>query len=120
MDYELEVKFQSLKAELEANFGEGLDVPSILFLIGVNELGQGHKEFSKREKTELMHIAICTVLEPHGYYQYEGNDKDDWPHFTLVKELPKLNDREQQHLMKEAILDYFIQNGYHSPSKPSV
>ena len=43
---------------------------------------------------------------------------DFYPIENCSKE--ELNDREQQHLMKEAILDYFIQNGYHSPSKPSV
>jgi hypothetical protein len=84
----------------------------MLFLIGVNELGMGYKDFSKSEKTDLLHVAVCTVLEPHGYYEFDGHDAENWPHFKLIQELPPLNDREQQHLMKEALIDYFVQNEY--------
>ena len=58
-----------------------------------------------------MHVAVCTVLEPHGHYRFLGRDKDNWPHFELISELPQLDEREQQHLMKEAILDYFNSQG---------
>jgi len=101
MDYALELRYQTLVKSLEEQFGPDIDLQILLFLIGVEELGQGYKNFKKHEKTDLMHIAICTVLEPYGYYTYEGNDADNWPHFTLVKELPPLSDAEQQELMKE-------------------
>ncbi len=114
MDYDIELRFQKLKTHLELTFGEGMDVQAMLFLIGVNELGIGHKTFSKQEKTELLHIAICTLLEPYGYYEFEQRDDDNWPHFNLIKELPSLNHSEQQHLIKEAMLDYFIANDYYS------
>ncbi|MEX1191413.1 MAG: hypothetical protein WEA99_05520 [Brumimicrobium sp.] len=107
MDYAIEIKFKELVVELEKTFGGGLDVQSILFLIGVQELGKGHQNFSKRQKTELMHVAICTLLEPYGFYKTIGRDEDNWPHFEFVKELPPLDDRQQQHLMKEAMLEYF-------------
>jgi len=112
MDHDVELRFQKVKTELEKNFGEGMDVQSILFLIGVNELGVGYREFSKSEKTDVLHIAVCTLLEPYGYYQFEKRDEENWPHFKLIKELPAINDREQQHLIKEAMTDYFIQNEY--------
>ena len=112
MDFDVELRFQKVKAELEKNFGEGMDVQAILFLIGVNELGIGYKDFSKSEKTDLMHVAICTLLEPYGYYEFEGRDEDQWPHFKLIKQLPPLDSREQQHLIKEALIAYFEQNDY--------
>lgn len=107
MDYAIEIKFKELVAELDEKFGGGLDVQSILFLIGVQELGKGYQKFSKRQKTELMHVAVCTVLEPYGFYETKGRDEDNWPHFEFVKELPPLDERQQQHLIKEAILEYF-------------
>lgn len=110
MDYDVELRFQGLKKFLEKQFGEEMDVQAILFLIGVDEVGLGARKYSKQEKTELMHVAICTLLEPAGYYEFEGRDQDNWPHFKLVKKLPSLEHREQQHLMKEAMLDYFIKN----------
>jgi len=112
MDFDIELRFQEVKSQLEKTFGEGMDVQAMLFLIGVNELGMGYKDFSKSEKTDLLHVAVCTVLEPHGYYEFDGHDAENWPHFKLIQELPPLNDREQQHLMKEALIDYFVQNEY--------
>ncbi len=113
MDFDIELRFQRLKKFLEHQEGEGMDIQAILFLIGVNELGIGYKNYTKNEKTDLFHIAICTLLEPYGYYEFEGRDADQWPHFKLLKKLPSLNDKEQQHLLKEAVLDYFIDNGYY-------
>lgn len=112
MDHDVELRFQKVKSKLEETFGEGMDVQALLFLIGVNELGQGYKDFTKAEKTDLLHVAICTLLEPYGYYEFKGRDDENWPHFDLIKELPFLQDREQQHLIKEAMIDYFVQNEY--------
>lgn len=117
MDYTVEIEFQKVKDHLEAKFGEGMDMQAILFLIGVNELGHGYKAFTKQEKTELLHIAICTLLEPYGYYTYEGNDEDNWPHFKLEKKLPPLSHQEQQYILKEAMIEYFTVNGYYQPQK---
>lgn len=116
MDYAIEIKFKELVEKLEEKFGGGLDAQSILFLIGVQELGQGYRKFSKREKTELMHVAVCTVLEPYGFYEFVGKDDEKWPHFKLNKDLPPLDERQQQHLIKEAILNYFQKEGVYDYS----
>ena len=120
MDYAIELRFQKLKASLEEKFGEGMDLQAILFLIGVNELGEGYRKFSKNQKTDLMHIAICTLLEPYGYYEFEGRDGDNWPHYKLLKDLPPLDNRQQQHLLKEGMIDYFIQNDYYTEEELHV
>lgn len=106
-DYAVEIKFKALLKELDEKFGGGLDLQGVMFLIGVQELGKGWQKFSKRQKLELMHIAVCTVLEPYGFYKALGRDKDNWPHFEFLEELPPLTDGQQQHLMKEAVLAYF-------------
>ncbi|HTO38373.1 MAG TPA: hypothetical protein VL021_08115 [Brumimicrobium sp.] len=107
IDYQIGIKWKKLVAELDETFGGGLDLQSVIFLIGVQELGQGYQKFSKRQKLELMHIGICTVLEPYGFYKLIGRDKENWPHFEFVEELPPLSDAQQRHLMKEAIMNYF-------------
>lgn len=83
------------------------DVEGMLFLIGVQELGQGYKKFKKDDKINLMHIAVCRLLEPYGYYRFSGRDQDDWPHFELIETLPKLKANEQQLFIKKAIIRYF-------------
>lgn len=88
--------------------GETLDLDAIIFLIGVQELGQIHREFKKDEKINLMHIAICRLLEPYGYYEFDYIDAQGWPHYKVKDELPPLKAGEQTVLMKEAIIQYFM------------
>ncbi len=49
MDHDIELRFQKLKTHLELTFGEGMEQQAMLFLIGVNELGLGYKNYSKQE-----------------------------------------------------------------------
>ncbi len=92
-------------------FGEDIDLEAILFLIGVQELGDGLRRFKKDEKLDLMHIAICTVLVPYGYYEFSHHDTEGWPHFEALKKLPFLSDSEQKLLMRKAVVDYFDAEG---------
>ena len=80
---------------------------TLLFLIGVQEFGDIRKKFSKEEKQDLMHIAVCTVLSQSGYYALEGNDADGWPHFKQLKPLPGFIMIEQENFLKDHILLYF-------------
>lgn len=106
MDYEFEMAWENTLSQLEDKFGSGLELDGILFLIGVQELGQGYRNFKKDEKVELLHIAICTVLQDFGYYEFIGRDQDDWPHFKRLKELPGLSAKEQEIMMKRGVITY--------------
>ncbi len=107
IDQELEQDWKITLGKLESQFGSGLDMQGILFLIGVQELGKGNRKFSKDQKLEVMHIAICTLLTPYGYYEFEGNDEEGWPHFKPGAKLPHLKPAQQGLLMKQAIVEYF-------------
>ena len=107
VELELQKEWQAVLSKLEERFGGGLDLDAVLFLIGVQELGQGHREFKKNEKTDLMHIAICRLLSQYGYYELIGEDEDGWPHYKELGKLPRLNPTQQSLLMKEAIVEYF-------------
>jgi hypothetical protein len=108
-DLELARKWSRLTLKLQKTLGKRpKDLNAVLFLIGVNELGSGPKVFSKEEKQDLMHIAICKALSFAGYYQLEGLDKEGWPHWKLIKKLPRFDLLEQEQLLKENILEYFL------------
>ena len=89
-----------------------MDLDAIIFLIGVQELGKLHREFKKDEKVNLMHIAICTVLAPSGYYELSHVDEDGWPHFNQLKPMPDMHPIEQENFLKDHILLYFQQNDF--------
>lgn len=105
--------WELLQEQLQSRFDNGeMEMADILFLIGVQELGHLNKKFKKDDKVNLIHIAICTVLEPYGYYTFEGRDADDWPHWKLNEELPPLESKQQNKLMIEAVIDYFKKTGF--------
>ena len=110
MDVELEEEWQNILKQLRSKFGEDIELQGVLFLIGVQELGKGHKVFGKDEKLGLIHIAVCTLLEGYGYYEYQGKDEDGWPHWKSTEKLPSLKPMEQERLVKQAIVLYFQKN----------
>lgn len=107
MDYLFEKVWNETVTRISASFGEKLDYTAILFLIGVQELGKDFQTYKKDQKVELIHIGVCSVLIPFGYYQFIGRDEDGWPHFERTDLLPALNPEEQELLVKRAIIRYF-------------
>jgi hypothetical protein len=110
-DEQLKNRWEKVVQILSNQFAEGdvLDLDAIIYLIGVQELGKVHQTFKKDEKLNLMHIAICRLLEPYGFYEFDFVDKDGWPHYKIKEELPPLKAGEQSVLMKEAIVNYFLE-----------
>ena len=113
-DVQLKERWEGLVEKLSVQFADGdtLELDAIIYLVGVQELGQYHKTYKKDEKLNLMHIAICRLLEPYGYYEFDFFDEDGWPHFTIKEELPALKAGEQSVLMKDAIVSYFLEKAY--------
>ena len=109
---DLQQRWWNIEAKLVERFGKKPDTETILFLIGLQETGFVVEKLTKEQKQDLMHVAICTVLSPGGYYLKEGNDEDGWPHFKQVKELPNLIFHEQDNFLKDYILHYFEQSGF--------
>ncbi len=110
-DIQLKERWDKVVTLLSNQFAEGevLDLDAIIYLIGVQELGKFQQLFKKDEKLNLMHIAICRLLEPYGYYEFEFFDKDGWPHYKIKEALPPLKAGEQSILMKDAIVNYFLE-----------
>ncbi len=102
-------KWDAILEFFKNNFsdGETLDIDAVIFLLGSRELGVGYKKFKKREKMDIMHIAVCRLLEPYGFYEFDFFDESGWPHYKLLEELPILNAGEQTVMMKKAIIRYF-------------
>ena len=113
-DEQLKERWQEIVTKLSNQFADGdtLDLDAIIYLIGVQELGQLERTFKKDHKLDLMHIAICKLLVPYGYYEFEFADEDGWPHYKTIGELPNLKAGEQSVLMKEAIVNYFLETEF--------
>jgi hypothetical protein len=108
MDFEFERDWNTLMRLLMNRFGEQPDLTSAIFSVGLQEAGfVGSKQYKKDDKMNLMHVGVCTLLEPLGYYKEVGHDDDGWPHFERVKDLPNLKPEEQELMMRRQLIDYF-------------
>lgn len=108
MEKELNDKWGKVEKMVLSRFGEKLDVQTILFIIGLQELGKNQSNFKKEEKVDVIHIGVCTILSQFGYYKFLGKDNDGWPHFKNIKKLPSTAVGEpQEFLIKKGIIAYF-------------
>lgn len=109
---DLQTRWWNLEAKLVERFGKKPDLETILFLIGVQEFGDIKEKFTKEQKQDLMHIAICNLLSVSGYYELENVDEEGWPHYRQLKPMPDMNPTEQENFLKDHILLYFNQNEF--------
>ena len=104
---EYDAEWEALLEKLQDVLGKKPNLEALLFLIGIQELGKGKRNFSKEEKQDLMHIAVCHLLSQEGYYEFEGTDKDGWPHWRLINTMPSGGLKDQEQLLVKNIKKYF-------------
>jgi hypothetical protein len=109
---DLQERWWDLEAKMIERFGKKPDMETILFLIGIQEFGDIKEKFTKEQKQDLMHIAVCSLLSQSGYYEIESIDEDGWPHFKQLKAMPDMNAIEQENFLKDHVLLYFENNEF--------
>lgn len=92
-------------------FGKKPDLEAILFLIGMQEMGALKEKYTKEQKQDLMHVAVCSLLASSGYYEMDHVDEDGWPHFRQLKAVPAMSLPEQEQFIRDHVLLYFQNNG---------
>jgi hypothetical protein len=109
---DLFVRWMRLEEKLIQRFGKKPDLETVLFLIGIQEFGQIFEKYTKEQKQDLMHIAVCSLLSQSGYFILEGHDEEGWPHFRQLKALPNHGLKEQEDFLKDHVLLYFEQHDF--------
>lgn len=105
---EINLKWNEILDFLTEQFGQKPDMNKVLLLIGIREIGTSRSTFTKEEKVQLMHIAVCRVFSTGGYYALEGLDENGWPHWVKVKDMPYLDVFEQESFLRQHIVEYFV------------
>jgi hypothetical protein len=107
--WELDFEWLQVQHRIKDNFNHaqlpGLN--AVLFLIGIQELGRWKEAFTKEEKQDLMHIAVCRLLSTDGYYRFAGRDADGWPHYEIARAFNKKGVEAQEQFLKEKAIQYF-------------
>ena len=103
---DLDKNWSRLLEKLEIQFDQEMTLKGVLYLIGVQELNLGIKQYEREEKVNVIHVAICKILTPFGFYKFDRIDEDGWPHYIELKAIKNLSDSQQESLMKEAVIKY--------------
>lgn len=109
---DLQQRWWDLEAKMVERFGKKPDMETVLFLIGIQEFGDIKEKFTKEQKQDLMHVAVCSLLSHSGYYELEAIDEDGWPHFKQLKPMPEMDMIDQENFLKDHVLLYFEQTGF--------
>lgn len=108
-EWKVEYEWLRVRHVIKKSMGKA-ELPNlnnVLFLIGIQELGRFDDKFSKEEKQDLMHIAVCTLLESEGYFKFKGRDADGWPHFDTLRPIDIEGVNNQEELLKVKVIEYF-------------
>lgn len=108
-DWELDFHWLKIRHKIKEDFGKSKlpNLNAILLLIGIQELGKVQEKFTKEDKQDLMHIAVCHLLSKDGYYEFTGLDQDGWPHWNRVRPIREEGVKAQEKLLKVKIIEYF-------------
>jgi hypothetical protein len=106
---DVQARWWKLEEKLLQRFQKKPDLNAVLMLIGVQETHKVGEKLTKEQKQDIMHVGICTVLTPGGYYVQTHVDEEGWPHFNQLKALPDMNMIEQELFIKDFVLLYFQQ-----------
>ena len=105
-----EQRWLNVELQLKERFGKIPDMEGVLFLVGLNELGAPEvTKYTKEQKQDIMHVAVCSLLAQLGYYEFAGKDEDGWPHYQELERPVALGIMNQERLLKECVIRYFEQ-----------
>lgn len=100
-------EWQALLVYLEGKFMKRPDMNGVLFLVGLNVLGLGPQEFSKEQKQDLLHIAVCELLSFAEFYEFAGRDDQGWPHYKVLRSPQGMSLAEQEAVLRACAVEYF-------------
>lgn len=83
------------------------NLDTVLFMIGLQELGKIQKEYTKEDKLGITTLGICQVLSLDGYFEKTGKEEDGWPIWAEKKSFEPENDIAGRNLLKKLTIQYF-------------
>jgi len=110
--WELDFNWLKVQHFIKSKFGIQVspNLDTVLFLIGIQELGKINEEYSKEDKLGITTLGMCVVLSQDGYFVHDGTDALGWPIWKELKPFSPLNETEGQNVLKNLVLQYFEEN----------
>ena len=100
---EIELLFQN-------RFKKEADLKSVLYVIGLRDLGLGSGNYNKSDKEQIINHSVCRLLSQKGFFSIKKAESK-WPEWQQEKAFPKLKIKEQEDLLKECAYTYLKSEG---------
>lgn len=104
-------KWNRLTDLLKTKFGIEQDLTSVLYLIGVQELGRGFENFSQEEKMDLIDMAKAKLLSSLGLYIEKGLNAEGWLIFEKAENYSEISNQNKGFSLHNLIVEYFENQG---------
>ncbi|WP_439182027.1 hypothetical protein [Carboxylicivirga taeanensis] len=104
---EFEKEWDQLILKFSKHFKVEAEYEFILFMLGIQEMGWGFREFTKTEKMDLINVARCRILVRQGVIKETGIDSEGFPIFESTAKLKSMMPSYQNQLIKKGLIDYF-------------
>lgn len=104
---EFEQEWDMLVLKVSKHFKVSAEYEFILFVLGIQEMGWGFREYSKIEKMDLINVARCRVLVRAGYIKETGIDGDGFPIFEASSKVKSMMPSYQNQVIKKGLIEYF-------------
>jgi len=120
-DWQYDFEWLRIRHFLKEKFNKDAipDLNAVLFLVGIQILGRWKKKFTKEEKQDLMHIAICEITQDDGHFAFKGRDHDGWPHYEVLQPIQKKGVKEQEEYLIKKMIAYFAREKYFEDEEKS-
>ncbi|MBK3516294.1 hypothetical protein JIV24_03005 [Carboxylicivirga sp. N1Y132] len=104
---DFEREWDELILKVSKHFKVSAEYEFILFVLGIQEMGWGFREYSKTEKMDLINVARCRTLVRQGYIKETGIDGEGFPIFEASPKLKSMMPSFQNQLIKKGLIEYF-------------
>jgi hypothetical protein len=107
---DLQQQWAALESKMTERSGMKPALEDLLLFIGIREAGLPPKEFTDKEKADLVQMATCTILVAARYYELFWVDDTGWPHYRQLIRVPEMNEEQKALFYQSYILKYFEKN----------
>ncbi len=104
---DFEQAWSELILKVSKHFKVSAEFEFILFVLGIQEMGLGFREYSKTEKMDLINVARCRILVRQGYIKETGIDGDGFPIFEASPKVKSMMPSYQNQVIKKGLIEYF-------------
>jgi len=104
---DFELAWDALILKVSKHFKVNAEYEFILFILGIQEMGWGFREYSKTEKMDLINVARCRILVRQGYIKETGIDGDGFPIFDASPKVKSMMPSFQNQVIKKGLIEFF-------------